>query len=186
MNHHAAVVWALTLTLFIFGSSEAAAQQATSFRQLQILVKAGDTVSVTESSGKVSKGKITELSDSSVRLLENGVARELSEADVLEIKQRRSDSLANGARNGAIAGAAFGVLYAVGICYMAQCRNVGAPALIVGFTTGLGAGISVGIDALIVRQQTIYRAGGRKSSTRIGVTPFLWGDRKGVLLSLRF
>jgi hypothetical protein len=184
MKYHVHTALSLSLGLLVFGLAEAEAQQATSFEQLQLLVKAGDTVSVTTSSGQVVKGEIATLSQSSIRLVENGVARDLAEADVSEIKQRRGDPLGNGARNGAIAGAAFGLISA----FFNDCRKVSCGADRVaafGVMTALGTGIGVGIDALIVRTQVIYRPRGR-ISTGLSIRPLLTTREKGIKVSVSF
>lgn len=186
MKNHVRTALAVGLWLLGFGLADAEAQQATSFEQLQLLVKAGDTVSVTAFSGQVIKGKVAELSPSSIRLVSNDVAHDLAEADVSEIKQRRADSLGNGngARNGAITGAVFGVRGAlIGDCPSDSCAGDGVG--VAGVMTALGTGIGVGIDALIVRTQVVYRSRGR-SSTRFNITPLLQGGNKGISLSVSF
>src|SRR5687768_5393558 len=95
------------LTLSIAASPADAAQQAASFEQLQVLVDLGDTVTVTDSAGNSSKGRILEVSPSMLRMTVDGMAKSWAQADVLEIKQRRADSLGNGALIGTIV---FGVL----------------------------------------------------------------------------
>jgi hypothetical protein len=52
---------------------------------------------VTDSAGIETTGKIASLSPSSLTLLSDGLRREWREIDVATIKQRRADSLANGA-----------------------------------------------------------------------------------------
>ena len=174
----------MLLGLSSFGFLEAEAQQAASFEQLLLLVTAGDTVSVTESTGQISKGKIAGLSRSSLRLVVDGIARDMAEMAVSEIKQRRADSLGNGARNGAIAGAAFGVFGA----FFSDCRGscAGDRAAMIGVMSALGAGIGVGVDAPIIRTQVIYRGPSRPSSTHFNIAPLIRSRNKGVVLSVSF
>jgi len=183
-RYHIAAVLAVLLGLSSFGFLEAEAQQAASFEQLLLLVTAGDTVSVTESTGQISKGKIAGLSRSSLRLVVDGIARDMAEMAVSEIKQRRADSLGNGARNGAIAGAAFGVFGA----FFSDCRGscAGDRAAMIGVMSALGAGIGVGVDALIIRTQVIYRGPSRPSSTHFNTAPLIRSRNKGVVLSVSF
>jgi hypothetical protein len=157
-------------------------QQASSFEQLQVLVKPDDTVVVTEFSGSMLRGKIAALSSSSLRLLVNGMPRDFMQSDVLEITQRRGDSLANGAIIGAVAGGAFGSVGA----FIACLTETGCGrwiAVLVGSYAVAGTGVGVVTDALIVRQQTVYRAPPR-SSARIRVAPLLSRGRRGVSISL--
>src|SRR5690349_5344279 len=115
MRNHATLL-VVSLVLSVIGSVEGLAQQAGSFEQLQLLVKPGDTVSVTDLKGTLNTGRITELSTSVLRLQVDGAIRDLSQNDVLEIKQRRTDSLANGAKIGALVGTGAGILGAIGLC----------------------------------------------------------------------
>ena len=98
------------------GTEQAAAQQASSFEQLQLLVKPGDTVVVIDMEGRSTKGKIESLSRESLRLKSSGSIREFGQRDAVEIKQRRSDSLANGALIGVAVGGSIGALGAIAFC----------------------------------------------------------------------
>ena len=172
---------ALVLIL-LFAASEVSGQVANSFEQLQVLVKPGDRVSVTDVNGTLSQGMIAELSRSTLRLAVAGAPRDLSEADVVMIRQRRRDSLANGAIIGAVAGGAFGLLPALLVCFQ-ETNCAGSAVGAVSLFTAMGTGIGVGIDALIVRQQTIYRRG---TSGRLDVKPIFSAGRKGVAFTVSF
>ena len=89
-------------------ASLAEAQRASSFMQLPLLVGPGDTVTVTDRTGREMKGKIAALSPSTLALLADGIRHDLTDADVAFIRQRRPDSLADGARRGFIVGALIG------------------------------------------------------------------------------
>ena len=56
----------------------------------------------------------------------------------------------------------------------------------VGFMGALGAGLGVGVDALIIRTQVIYRVSGRTSSTRFNIAPFVRGGKRGIAMSVSF
>jgi len=184
-RRHTVNTIAVVLVLMSFGFREARAQQATSFEQLKLLLEPGDTVTVTESSGQITKGKIEALTGTSLRLVAGGGVREMADRDVLEIRQRRGDSLGNGAIIGAIAGGAFGTLSA----FLGDCLNdpcTAERAAVIGVTTGLGVGIGVGIDALITKTKVIYRGSGRQVTVRFNIRPVMDRQRKGVALSVRF
>src|SRR5262245_33372220 len=83
--------------LLFLVAGECAAQQASSFDVLQVLVKPGDNVYVTDLAGQTTKGRIADLSSSSLGLIVKGVRTDWKQADVLQIRQWRSDSLKNGA-----------------------------------------------------------------------------------------
>jgi len=171
----------LVLALSVLGNCEMAAQQARSFVQLQVLVQQDDKVTVTERDGRITKGRIVAVTDSSLLLRVGGALRDLSETDVVEIRQRRADSLTNGAKYGAVAGGTFGILGALLVA--GDC--VGCGVAVAGLYTAMGAGIGAGIDALIVRQKTIFTIN-RISSNRISMRPMLSSNTKGLTLSFSF
>jgi hypothetical protein len=172
---------AVVLALLVFGKPEAIAQEARSFVQLQVLVRPTDTVTVTERGGAQTRGRIVAVTDSSLQLAVTGAVREFAEVDVLEIRQRRPDSLANGAKYGVLAGGTFGALGAALV--LRDC--VGCAFAVAGLYAALGAGIGVGIDALIVRERTIFTIN-RTSSTRINVSPLVSSRDRGLLVSISF
>jgi hypothetical protein len=169
------------------GTEQAAAQQASSFEQLQLLVKPGDTVVVTDMEGRSTKGKIEGLSRESLRLKSSGNIREFGQRDAIEIKQRRSDSLANGALIGAAVGGGIGALGAIAFCKEGWCRGNGAEvAATIGVHAGMGTAIGVGIDALVRSRQTIYRSSPQTAFSRVHVAPLIGSGRRGVALKWSF
>jgi hypothetical protein len=178
-------VFALVLGFTVFPTTHVVGQTAESFEQLRILVKAGNVVSVTDAAGMTSTGEVVELSNSSLRLRVGTLTRELLQADVLKIDQRRRDSLGNGALIGFLVGGGLAATAVLASCgndrsYVNLCEGA-VPLALIGMWGGLGAG--VGVDALIVHSQTIYRAAAPVSS-RVRVTPLLSAGRRGVLVSL--
>ena len=158
-------------------------QPAQSFEQLQVLVKPGDSIYVRDWTGATSKAKILGLSSSSLHVMTKSGTRDLSEADVSEIKQWRKDSLANGALIGLAGGATIGI---VGAAYYCGENNhcPGVAAAMIGLWSAVGTGVGVGIDALISHKRTIYSGGGRTS--HFGCTPVLGSSRKGVAVRFSF
>jgi len=175
--------WCIALILLAARSPEAAAQGvARSFEQLQLLVKAGDTVSVRDAVGAETTGRIESVSSSALTLETSGGRRDFREADVATILQRRSDSLANGALWGLAFGLAVGGIGAAAMCYDGPCDA--SLAAVVAVNGGIGAGIGVGVDALITRRQTIYQRAGGSATFRMA--PLLGHRRRGVALSVSF
>jgi hypothetical protein len=176
---------AMTVAIAFAAAAEAVAQQASSFEQLQVLVKIGDTVTLIDSTGQESKGKIADLTPSSLRFLVNGVTRDLTQKDVLEIRQRRGDSLKNGATIGALVGLGLGILGAVALCTDGEYESCPAVAAAsIGLYTGMGAASGVGIDALIVGDRAVYRP--RQTTARYNVKPYVTSRQRGVRLSFTF
>jgi hypothetical protein len=170
------------------GLATAAAQEvAGSFDQLRVLVKPGDRITVTDDSGREMTGTIADLSSSSLGLLVGRERRDLPAGQVDTIRQRRSDTLANGAKWGFGIGAGLGLLGGLAVASEYEDGDGGA-AVVVAATLvygGLGAGIGVGVDALISSSQVIY-ARRAASSSRVSVAPLLTRRRQGVVLSLGF
>ena len=161
--------------------SAAEAQVAGTFEQLQLLVEPQDRVTVTDSTGQELTGRITSLSPASLTLLVEGSQRVFDEADVGDIRQRRPDSLENGAMYGWSTGAVLGALLAISVEGDAQAAGICGGALFLGL---MGSGIGAGIDALIWGRRVIYRSSG--SARRFTVSPLVSRGRRGVAVSLGF
>ena len=149
-----------------YAQADAGAGVAASFEQLQVLVKPGHTVTVTDAGSHVA-GRIDRLSSSALSLVVNGRRLDFGEMDVAAIRQRRRDSLSDGALRGLGAGAGFAALL---ILTCGQCDWRAAPgraASVIGFSSAMGTGIGVGADALVRHEQTIYRRPGLNVSFRL-------------------
>jgi hypothetical protein len=176
------------LCFLLTSMTQAAGAQgiAGSFEQLKVLVRPGETVTVTETTGQETTGKIADLSSSTLALLAGGTRRELSESDVRTIQQRHNDSLANGALYGLAIGAVASAALIIAVSAVdSEEVDAGLAALAIGAYGGIGAGIGVGVDALIRKRHVIYQ---RQSlpGVQVGIAPWLTSQRKGVLVTLRF
>jgi hypothetical protein len=149
----------IVLVLCVAAPAAAGQGIATTFQELRLLVRPGDHVTVTDVNGRDVSGKIKDLSASSLALTVDGQPREWRETEVATIRQRRGDSLANGAWIGLGIGAG---LAAVGIAVAFSSEdydgdvNFGEAVLVTAMYGGLGAAIGTGIDALITRRQVIF------------------------------
>jgi hypothetical protein len=151
----------LLLVLTVTGSS--AQELAGSFDQLRVLVRTGDRVTVTDAGGRELQGTIAELSRSALALTVDGSRHVFAEPDITAIRQRRPDSLANGAKWGFIVGAGLGLL--AGLTLASEYDGNGSaliPVLALAYG-GIGAGTGAGIDALHSGQQVIFAARARAS-----------------------
>jgi hypothetical protein len=178
-------VAAILALLLICPARPAGAQNlASSFEQLQVLVKPGDTITVTDRAGRELRGKIASLSSSSLALLVEGARYDLPESGIRTIRQRRQDSLANGAKWGLGIGAGLGV--AAGVAVASGHESTGALIPILAMVYGgIGAGVGVGIDALVLGNQVIYFKPAA-SSAKLSVSPLVTPRRRGVFLSVGF
>jgi hypothetical protein len=153
---------------------------ATSFADLQKLLKTGETVFVTDTDGHRTKGEVAKISLSSLIIL-TPAARTFATTDVSEI--RRSNSLKNGALIGLVVGAAVG---AAGIAAMCADGPDCGPWLGVGAeSAGIGAAVGAGIDALVGKGgRVLYRS--PQGARRVRISPFRERDMKGILVSVAF
>ena len=152
---------------------------ATSFEQLQVLVRPGDTVRLTDASFSPVSGRIDTLTSSTLSLVVNGIRRDYERPDVTAIwAAPRTDSLADGARRGFRIGAALGLLSVVAC--RGECGSILATAVTF---AALGAGIGVGMDARDreTRDHLVYRRPAA-SGRRVTITP----QQTGMTMSVRF
>lgn len=175
-----------TLLVFLLAaalpSSVRAQGIARTVDELRLLVKAGDTVRVTDASGREVSGKIVTLAPQSIELRVDDNPQLWNEADIASVSHRRPDSLANGAWWGLGIGAGL-VSLAVAVVGVEDGEEGGA-ALAIGFYGAVGAGIGTGIDALIKKWRVIYQ----KPATTTGwhVEPIATPHAMGARLSVRF
>ena len=120
------VLGAIGLFLVIAGS--AGAQE--SFTDVQRTLQPGDTVDLTDASGTKTRGSVTGVQPSALRLAVAGVEREWTASDVKEIR-RRGDSVKNGAIIGAVAGGVLGGIggWAIGTIFASEGADFARAAL---------------------------------------------------------
>lgn len=158
--------------------------RARSFEQLQLFVQDGDSVSLRESSGVEVPARVAGLTPTELVVIIDGQRRAFQPEDAIRISQRRGDSLANGTWLGFGIGAGF-ALIAVGMDNSDFFDGAGWALLAAGVYGGLGAGIGVGIDALIRGRQVIYDHQPAAAST-VAIVPLLGAKRAGAMVALRF
>ena len=182
---------ALGFALTVISAAPARAQEAQavdSFTQLQVIVKLGDTITITDSTGRKTQGSILALSSSTLVLLTEGRRRELPEHEVAAISQRGPDSLKNGALWGLGAGAASGFVLsglasAAASIWDGPDAGVSAGHVLTGtvLIAGIGTGIGMAVDALIKTDRLIYSRS--SASVTVGIAPFIASGRKGILFA---
>jgi hypothetical protein len=174
LNPH---MWSTLAVFVILAPSPAPAQTvANSFEELRQVLKKGQTVVVTDASGQRTKGKVADVSPSSLVVL-IPEARTFTEGIVTEI--RATDPLSNGA----LIGAAIGT----GLAMWDYLIDPSEPGNAVVFTVaiGLGTAVGAGIDALVNRGGKVLYASPRQTR-RLMISPVLGKDRQGALVSVRF
>ena len=179
-----AMVAAIAVTIAMPSQSAAQAPSETppaAFHELPLLLSLGDRMTVTDDTGRELQGELIDLSPSALSVLVDDTRYDLQETDIATVRQRRPDSLKDGALWGFMAGAAIisGLMLSSGCSFHAT----GVLAAI-GVYGGLGAGIGAGVDSAHVGSRVVYDT--RGSSRRVSVAPLISRDRKGVAVSLGF
>ena len=156
---------------------------ANSLHELRLLVRPGETVTVVDGTGREVRGRIESLSASQIVLGTPQGPQKWGDGDLRSIRQRRGDSLGNGALIGM--GVGGGLALTAGLLLVEEEDEAGWVAGATLVYAGLGAAIGLGIDALITREYVIYEPTG-KPAARLRVSPLLNHDAQGVRVTLSF
>jgi hypothetical protein len=175
----------MLLLLLVCANRAAAQTVASTFDQLRVLVKAGDKISIVDAAGAEVSARLMTLSHDTMALDTESGPRLLGEADVVQIRQRRQDSLVNGAIIGAAAGTAY-VVTALAVLSDSDGGDVIIASAIAGTVmfAGMGAAAGAGIDALIARRQVIFQRAA--SGGRVSVSPLVRRGGLGAVVAVRF
>jgi hypothetical protein len=182
---HLTIVGAVFLLLCAGGSRVEAQGVASSFDQLGVLVKPGDKITVVDVTGREVEGRLAKLSRDGLTLISPAGPRDLGEVDVAEIRQRRGDSLTNGAIIGAAAGTAYFLTLAA-LLGDSDGGDVIVSTAVAGgvLFAGMGAAAGAGIDALITHRQVIYRK--VPAAKSVSVSPLFGHGRRGAAVMVKF
>ena len=107
--------------------------------------------------------------------------KHLSTTEVLPARVRQSDSLLNGALIGAGVAVASGLFVCTRMEPWRNCRDDYGPMLRLG---AIGAGIGIGIDALLFDRKTTHQPG--PAPTRLRATPMIGRRAAGLHMSVDF
>lgn len=167
---------------------QAPAAAASSFDQVAARLKVGDTVLVTDASNAVHKGRLRELSATSIVLTEGGAPLRLAEEQVTAVRWQKPDSLWTGALSGLALGVGLGLLAASGEdddVFMSQGEVAALSAGLLGI---LGALIGTGVDAAIPPKKVLIyeRAQGAARASTLGLSPIVSHRRRGLAVSVAF
>jgi hypothetical protein len=169
------------ITLWLLASTALpATAQSVRGTDVESVLVPGDTVWITDATGREEKTSVVGVSAGIVTTSDNGATRRLRVTEIARIRARRSDSLVNGAIIGAGAAVATGLF----LCQLtepwANCRDDVGPMLRIG---ALGAGIGIGIDALIRGRRTLYES---EDGLTLYAAPIAARRTGGVQVALRF
>ena len=163
------------VALALFPGDIRAQTVARSFEELQSILKMGQTVVVTDDSGRQTKGRLTDVSPSAL-VVSTPDTRTFAEGTVEKI--RSPDSLSNGVLIGAAIGAGLATWD-----YLIDPSEPGNAAIFA-VAIGLGTATGAGIDALHQGGKVLYMSPQQRSD--LPLSPVLGKDRQGVLVSVRF
>jgi hypothetical protein len=151
-------------------------------------LRAGQAIWATTDDGREWKGRIVAVTPDTVDLRDGGTTTLLRVATIRRIET--PDRVGNGARNGAITGAAIYGGTAIGFvvgtdCLGESCDGV-VPFLLVltGSGAALGALAGLVVDALIPGRDVVYQAPPRQVAWR--VQPIVTARRSGVAVTIRW
>jgi hypothetical protein len=145
-----------------------------SFDLLNTRLKPGDTIWVTDASGREVESRVATLAPSSLTLGSDQAARTLQADDVRRVQMRQRNSLVNstliGFAVGAVAGAALG-LPSSGFTNQSAAREAVDGALGLG---AAGAGTGLLVDVLMPgKKRDVYRAPGAGPVARLSLAPIV-------------
>lgn len=144
---------ALVLVFMSAGSVASAQPTDTATNGLETALVPGATVWITDAAGREHRVKIVGVSDGVVTAADGDETERFPILDVMKVRVRGSDSVINGALIGAGAAVATGLI----LCSLTEtwenCRDDAGPMLRI---AALGAGVGIGIDALVRGRHTVY------------------------------
>lgn len=136
----------------------------TSFAQLPDHLNVGDTVTVDAAGGTQLRGRVVRMAPDAIVVRGPSVERMVDASGVLRISAC-CDGLQNGTLIGLGIGAVFGGLFAASFTDKGAGDDIVTGALIFG---GIGAGLGVGLDALVRADRLVYRAPTVTPRARVG------------------
>ena len=175
MTRIALVLAAATLT------ASFAEAQSLSFGRLALQLNQGDRITVTGRDGQELRGRIVDLSSSTLSLQTGESRHDLTGGDISVIRRQEHDSLKNGAAIGLASGVAFAVWLFGKDGKLHQAGFVLPASFLYG---SAGMAIGMGLDSLHQGSRVVYRAA--PSDRRLAVAPLVSPERQGVSVSLGF
>jgi hypothetical protein len=166
------------------GDQRAAARlPLSSFATLGGAVKLGDQLCIVDARGTEHKGRVAELSSSSLVVISSGKREEYQESAIDRILRDEDDPISNGAWTGFGIGAAIGALTA--LPFVAQGdANVGGAIGMTATIGGIGAAMGAGFDALSRDTTTVYKRAA--ATTSLQIAPVVSSRIKGVRFVVRW
>ena len=159
---------------------------ASSFEELRSTIKLGESVQITDDSGKKFKAKLTEIHDGTITVNVNGAGRDLSESAVLEIRRTHRN-----VKKGLLIGLGAGIASYVALLGI-PCAQTGSdctdyPAgFFLGAFAGLGAGSGAAIGFAIPSHKKVFARPSTSNNRGLTISPIISKDNTGAKLSFSF
>jgi len=143
------------------------------------------TVNVTTESGGKVKGKLLELSESSITMLVGRERRTLQKSEIQEVSEIRRHA-GKGALIGTGIGAALGFVGVLAAC--PDCGDESLAFALAGAVAygGMGAGIGALAGAATQTERVVYRAPTVQKAARVTVSPLVSKRGAGLNLAVQF
>jgi hypothetical protein len=187
MDVHKGIVVAMACVGLLAGSARTVRAQAVagSFAELQGKIKRNRTVAITDDSGRTVKGKLVDLSPTSLTLIEGHDRETFQEGKVLQVAELRRQP-GKRALQGLGIGALAGTIVALVAC--SDCGEYAGMFALAGAGIGaaFGAPIGAAVGASQTHAQVLYRAPVQHATTVFAVTPFVSKQGTGVRVAVRF
>jgi hypothetical protein len=192
-----AVLTRIVLAVFAFPAAASSQAVARTFDELNVRVRSGETVYVTDNQSRTINGLLLTISADALVMEAASGRVTLSVAQVDRVRVLRRDSLKNGIVGGLAAGAAGGALAAwltdghhrpstqcTFVCDgFLSTGQVIAAGMLVGGVLGIGAGAA--IDAVIKERRLVYEKASAAPQTRLVIAPLVRRGGAGVVAIVR-
>ena len=174
------------LALFVACHAPLASAQSVpaSFTDLQFLVAPGDRVTVVDTAGTQTKGRISELDGSTLSIRSGDGQRRFRVDDVVVIRQRKQDSVRNGVIIGAAIGAGLGVI--AELSCGARDEYCGYTGIATIGSAIWGTFVGVTADLLHSTPREVFRRGPDGVSKSLTVSPLVAPRGAGAQVALRW
>ena len=160
---------------------------ARTFAELNARLKPGSTVFVTREAGERTKARVQGFDADlhTLFLTADGTSFGMTEDEVRQLSVREQDSLVNGAVIGACVGGGLFVIAGIACALVDGCGAASETFAAAAVFGGIGAGIGVGIDAMVKTERLVYVSPVRGGFS-VGLAPVVSSTGKGVRVVLRF
>ena len=169
--------------LLVLLTAPAAAQEPNDFSRLVESIAPGDNIRVTLSNGRLTPGRVVDITPSRISVRVEDQRLDLRRSDVLDVRYRVADPTGDGFRRGALVGAGAFALAVFKVCSEGDCApNYTAFGMVGGIYALAGGLIGLAMDSM-TQTEVHWTAPARHAWS---VAPMLTPNRQGVAVALSF